>query len=75
MKNQKTRTPGWYQFCIDEIDQAIRSGKRLNEWEKAFLEIVRGRVKAGVGLTNGQESALQKLHQKKTEIKFIDRYR
>lgn len=61
----------WFEFCIKEIDQAIKRGKRPWNSELADFATIKKRVEAGIGLTDRQERELVKLHQKLTELPRI----
>lgn len=55
----------WYEFALAEID---KSSRRMSEWEKGFLDSVRQKIKVGFSLTEKQERAFLKIHEKMTGI-------
>lgn len=60
----------WQDFAIAEID---KSGKRLPEWDRLFLDSIRTRIKSGLLITLLQEKKLMSIYQRATDPKRLPR--
>jgi len=60
----------WYGFALREIDVSRR---RMTDWERGFIEDIRPRIKSGLFLSEKQEVALRRIHEKMTGIGLVRR--